>query len=130
MSVGPPFRQPMTLNGKSILIEIEGEAQMLTAALAIAPYLCTIIIDVLIAGYMLFRPSEWVSKVMELTWMSDNFRRWLFALAFGSFALSWTAETAVFPRLARIIGHARVRLQPNYRKKRRQYKVLLEEMRL
>lgn len=97
---------------------------------AIAPYLCTIIIDLSIAGYMLFRPSEWVSKVMELTWMSDNYRGWLLALAFGAFALSWAAETTVFPRLARIIGHARVRLQPNYRKKRRQYKVFLEEMRL
>lgn len=130
MSVGPPFRQPMTSNGKSILMEVEGQVQMLTPALAIALYLCTVIIDLLIAGYMLFRPSEWVSKVMELTWMSDSFRKWLIALAFGAFALSWAAETVVFPRLARIIGHARVRLQPNYRKKRREYKVLLEEMRL
>lgn len=103
---------------------------MLMSGLAIGPYLCTIIIDILIAGYMLFRPSEWVSKVMQLTWMSDNFRTALLALAFGVFALSWTAETVVFPRFARIIGHARARLQPNYRKKRRQYKVLLEEMRL
>lgn len=130
MSVGPPFRQPMTLNGKSTLIEKEAEVQMLTPAPAIAPYLCTIIIDILIAGYMLFRPSEWVSKVMQLTWMSDSFRRWLLVLAFGSFALSWMAETVVFPRLARIVGHAGVRLRPNCRKKRRQYKVLLEEMRL
>lgn len=104
--------------------------QLLTLALVVAPYLCTIIIDLLIAGYMLFRPSEWVSKVMELTWMSDGFRSWLLALAFGSFALSWMAETVAFPRLARILGHARARLQPNYRKKPRQYKVLLEEMRL
>lgn len=130
MSVGPPFRQPMTRNGKLIAMDIEGKIQMLTLVLAIAPFLCTIIIDLLIAGYMLFRPSKWVSKVMELTWMSDNFRRWLLALAFGAFALSWAAETVVFPRLARIIGHTRVRLQPNYHKKRRQYKVLLEEMRL
>lgn len=79
---------------------------------------------------MLFRPSKWVLNVMELTWMSDGFRSWLLALAFGAFALSWMAEVAVFPRLARMIGHARARLQPNYRKKRRQYKVLLEEMRL
>jgi cation-transporting ATPase 13A3/4/5 len=108
LSVGPPFRQPMTQN---------------------APYLCTILIDLGIAGYMLFRPSEWVASVMELTFMSDGFRSWVVALALGAFALAWTAETIVFPRLARILGHIRTRLQPNYRKKRRQYKVLLEQMR-
>lgn len=79
---------------------------------------------------MLFRPSKWVVSVMQLTWMSNGFRGWLLALALGAFVLSWMAEGVVFPRLARIMGHARARLQPNYRKKRRQYKVLLEEMRL
>ncbi|KAJ5641572.1 hypothetical protein N7490_005572 [Penicillium lividum] len=107
LSVGPPFRQPMTLN---------------------VPYLCTIIVDLLIGVYMLFRPSEWVMSVLELTIMSDSYRGWILALALGMFALSWSAEVTVFPRLARIIGHTRTRLQPNYRKKRRQYKVLLEGM--
>ncbi|CEJ54745.1 Putative P-type ATPase [Penicillium brasilianum] len=109
LSAGPPFRQPMTQN---------------------APYLCTIIIDLAIAGYMLFRPSEWVASVMELTFMSDGFRSWVVALALGAFALALMAETIAFPRLAHIIGHIRARLQPNYRKKRRQYKILLEQMRL
>ncbi|KAJ5179631.1 hypothetical protein N7492_002841 [Penicillium capsulatum] len=109
LSVGPPFRQPMTVN---------------------VPYLCTIIIDLAVAGYMLFRPSQWVVDVMQLTSMSDTFRGWLLVLAFGFFALSWLAESVVFPRLARMVGNARVRLQRNFRKKRRQYKVLLEEMHL
>lgn len=78
---------------------------------------------------MLFRPSEWVASVMELTFMSDGFRSWVVALALGAFALALAAETIAFPRLARILGHVRTRLQPNYRKKRRQYKVLLEQMR-
>ncbi|KAJ5693339.1 cation-transporting ATPase [Penicillium macrosclerotiorum] len=107
LSVGPPFRQPMTLN---------------------VPFLCTIIIDLAIAGYMLFRPSDWITNVMELTSMSDGFRIWMVALAFGIFVLAWIAESVFFPRLARIIGQARTRLQPNYQKQRRQYKVLLEEM--
>ena len=62
--------------------------------------------------------------------MSDSYRGWALTLAFGMFALSWLAETTIFPRIARAIGHARARLQPNYQKKRRQYKVLLEEMQL
>ncbi|KAJ5126238.1 hypothetical protein N7476_009436 [Penicillium atrosanguineum] len=109
LSVGRPFRQPMTSN---------------------VPFLCTIIIDLLIAGFMLFRPSEWVADVMQLTWMSDGYRIWILLFAFAAFALSWTAEVVAFPRLARFLGYARARLQPNFHKKRRQYKVLLEEMRL
>jgi hypothetical protein len=34
----------------------------------------TIIVNTLISGYMLFRPSNWVSEVMQLTYMSDVFR--------------------------------------------------------
>ncbi|KAJ5888886.1 hypothetical protein N7495_008927 [Penicillium taxi] len=109
MNVGRPFRQPITLN---------------------APYLCTIVLDLLIVAYMLFRPSEWVKSVMELTFMSDSFRGLILVLAFGMFVLAWLGETVVFPRLARILGHFRVRLQPNYQKKRRQYKVLLDQMHL
>lgn len=93
-----------------------------------APFLCTIVVDILVVGYMLFRPSKWVARVMELTFMSDYYRIGLVILAVGFFASSWMAETFVFPRVARIMGHMRVRIQTKYRKKRRQYKVLLEEM--
>lgn len=96
----------------------------------LGPYLFTIIVNTLISGYMLFRPSNWVSEVMQLTYMSDVFRCWLLALAFGIFVLSWTAEKNIFPRVAQMLGHARARLQPNYRKKRKMYKVLLEALRL
>lgn len=92
------------------------------------PYLVTIIVDLFISAYMLFRPSQWVVDVMQLTFMSDGFRSWLVALALGVFALAWIAEKNIFPRLAQILGQARARLQPNYRKKRSMYKVLLEEM--
>lgn len=94
------------------------------------PYLCTIIVNILISGYMLFRPSDWVSEVMQLTFMSDVFKLWLLALASGIFVLSWTAEKNIFPRVAQMLGHARARLQPHYRKKRKMYKVLLEALSL
>jgi cation-transporting ATPase 13A2 len=96
----------------------------------LVPYLCTIVVNLLISAYMLFRPSEWISNVMQLTPMSDGFRSWLLALAIGILILSWIAEKNIFPRVAQMLGHARARLQPNYRKKRRMYKVLLEELRL
>ncbi|KAJ5501698.1 ATPase P-type K/Mg/Cd/Cu/Zn/Na/Ca/Na/H-transporter [Penicillium expansum] len=77
-----------------------------------------------------FIPSDWVSEVMQLTFMSDVFKLWLLALASGIFVLSWTAEKNIFPRVAQMLGHTRARLQPHYRKKRKMYKVLLEALRL
>ena len=77
---------------------------------------------------MLFRPSQWVLQVMQLTFMSDGFKGWLLALSLGAFSVAWIAEKNVFPYLARFLGDANTRLRPNYRKKRREYKVLREEM--
>ncbi|KAJ5610075.1 hypothetical protein N7510_006794 [Penicillium lagena] len=107
LSVGPPFRKPLRLN---------------------TPLLCTIIVDLLIASYMLFRPSQWVLEVMQLTFMSDGFKGWLLALALGAFFVAWIAERNIFPYLARFLGYANTRLRPSYRKKRREYKILREEM--
>ncbi|KAL4890393.1 hypothetical protein BDV59DRAFT_184390 [Aspergillus ambiguus] len=108
LSVGPPFRMPMRSN---------------------RPFVLVITVDLMIAAYMLFDPSRWVKRVMQLTYMSTGFCWWIFALAIGSFLLSWAAERNIFPRLARAVGHMKTRLQPGHGKKRRQYKVLLEEMR-
>ncbi|KAL2809495.1 hypothetical protein BJX63DRAFT_423820 [Aspergillus granulosus] len=107
LSVGPPFRNPMRSN---------------------TPFLITIVLDLAFSCYMLYRPSEWVKQVMQLTYLSDTFATWLLGLALGSFLLAWLAERKLFPQLARIIGRVKVLLQPGHQKQRRQYKVLLEEM--
>jgi cation-transporting ATPase 13A3/4/5 len=65
---------------------------------------------------------------MQLTKMSGNYKAFLFVLAICGFAVSWIAECRFFPTLARGIGKALVRLRPHRTKRRRQYKVLLEEM--
>lgn len=65
---------------------------------------------------------------MQLTFLSSGFASWMLALAIGSFFFSWLAERMFFPRLARILGQAYTYLRPAYRKQRRQYKVLLDEM--
>ncbi|KAJ5095152.1 cation-transporting ATPase [Penicillium argentinense] len=129
LSVGPPFRRPMTQNGKDYPSSTS-EINSTKILRSTAPYLCTIIIDILVACYMLFRPSKWVADIMQLTFMSDGFRSWVVVLALGMFSVAWMAESIIFPRLAHILGHVRARLQPTFRKKRRQYKVLMEEMRL
>lgn len=122
LSVGPPFRKPMLSNSKCAS-SVAG--QQLTSS---APYLFTIAVDLLCALYMLFGSSEWVTQVMQLTFLSGNFATWLLILGVTSFLLSWMAERMFFPRLARGLGHVYTYLRPSHRKQRRQYKVLLDEM--
>ncbi|PYH94983.1 hypothetical protein BO71DRAFT_378573 [Aspergillus ellipticus CBS 707.79] len=107
LSVGPPFRKSMRSN---------------------KPFLSVIIIDLAISFYMLFKPSRWVKKVMQLTYLPESFAWSLLAIAAVSFLFSWAAERELFPRLARTLGHMRANLRPGHPKKRRQYKVLLEDM--
>lgn len=107
LSVGPPFREPMRSN---------------------RAFISVVIIDLIISCYMLFRPSRWVAQIMQLTFLSGNFAGSLLALAVSSFIFSCIAERALFPGLARALGRAYVLLRPGHHKKRRQYKVLLEEM--
>lgn len=77
---------------------------------------------------MLFRPSSWVKRVMQLTYLSDGFATWLLGLAIGGFLFAWFAERTIFPQLARIIGHLKIAMLPGHQKQRRRYKILLEEM--
>ena len=94
------------------------------------PFLVTILVDLFLSCYMLLGPPKWVTGVMQLTILSGNFEVFLLALAIGTFLLSWIAERHLFPRLARVLGKVYMRLRPQHRKQRRQYKVLLEEMQL
>lgn len=64
---------------------------------------------------------------MQLTFLSESFKGLVFAVAMGGFLTSWIAERKLLPGLARMLGRAYPYLRPNYRKKRRQYKVLREE---
>ncbi|KAI9037383.1 putative P-type ATPase [Aspergillus affinis] len=108
LSVGPPFRMPMKSN---------------------KPFMCVIAVDLIVSCYMLFKPSEWVSRIMQLTFLSDQFALWLLVLAVGAFSFSWVAECLLFPRLARALRRMYTFLRPHHQKQRRQYKLLLEEIR-
>lgn len=77
---------------------------------------------------MLFVPPEWVTEIMQLTFLSRGFAIFLLLLAIGGFAVSWIAERRFFPSLARILGHISPYLKPHHRKQRRRHKVLREEM--
>ena len=93
------------------------------------PFVVTIVVTLLVASYMLFDPALWVCHLMQLTRMSMGFKVWLFALAVGSFGIAYIAERQFFPKLARLIGKLIRRLRPNKPKKRKQYKILLGDLR-
>ncbi|KAL2813331.1 hypothetical protein BDW59DRAFT_154862 [Aspergillus cavernicola] len=107
LSIGPPFRKPMSSN---------------------MPFLTVIVIDLIFSCYMLFKPSAWINEVMQLTYLSEAFATRLLGLALGSFLFAWLAERKLLPQLARLIGRLKILLRPSHQKRRRQHKMLLEEM--
>ena len=79
---------------------------------------------------MLFDPGAWLANVMQLTFLSVSFKAFLLVSALGGFAIAWIAERNAFLLVARFLGKAHDMLWPHRRKKRKEYKVLLEEMRI
>lgn len=79
---------------------------------------------------MLFDPGTWLSNLMQLTEMSFDFKVFLLVLALGGLACAWIAESRVFLWLARLLGMLHDKLWPHRCKKRKQYKRVLEEMRM
>jgi len=94
------------------------------------PFVITIVAASLVSAYLLLDPADWLVHLMQLTPMSVDFKTFLLALALGGFACAWIAEGRIFPWLARMFGRVYDMLWPRRRKKRKQYKLLLSEMRI
>ena len=94
------------------------------------PFVVTIVVTSLFSFYMLLDPGVWLSRLMQLTDMSADFKVFVLVLALGGFACASIAERRVFMWLARLLGKLHNRLWPHRRKKRKHYKHLLEEMRM
>jgi cation-transporting P-type ATPase 13A2 len=77
---------------------------------------------------MLLDPAEWLSNFMDLTDMSLEFELILLVLAAIGFALAYVAERRIFPTMAKYIGRLKRVLRPSHQRKRKRYKVILEEM--
>ena len=76
---------------------------------------------------MVAGPSDWLKHVMQLTYISWDFRLLVIALGTGYVALAWIGENYVFQRLARVIGQAKETITQTS-KKRKEYKVIQERM--
>ncbi|KAL9011027.1 MAG: hypothetical protein Q9173_004097 [Seirophora scorigena] len=105
LSVGPPFRQTMANN---------------------LPFVVTIVVALLFSSYMLFDPAAWLASFMQLTDMTAGFKVFILVLALGGFACAWIAEQRAFLWLARRVGKTTDNVWPHSRKRRKQYKTLLD----
>lgn len=94
------------------------------------PFVVTIVATALISAYMLFDPATWLAKLMELTYMAVTFKVFVLVLALVGLACAWVAERRVFLSLAQLLGKLHDKLWPHRRKKQKEYKRLLKEMRI
>lgn len=94
------------------------------------PFVITMVVAVGVSAYMLFDPAPWLVDLMELTDMSISFQVFILVLAIGGFACSYLAERVVFPPLSKWIGKANAKLRPSHQKKRKEYKLIAESMRI
>ncbi|KAH6848478.1 hypothetical protein BKA58DRAFT_395332 [Alternaria rosae] len=110
LSVGKPYREPMGRN---------------------LPFITTIFVTLAITLYMLFDPAAWVMSAMELTFLDTPFKVFILALGLGNFAAAYVGENMLFPGLSKWIGVAKVRFGGvGMQKKRKEYKVIAEGMRM
>lgn len=109
-NAGPPFRQGGWQNW---------------------PFVATISTTLAFTVYMVLGSSHWswLRHLMQLTKISWDFRMFVVFLGLVYLVLAWTGEHFVFQRLARFIGKTKQRWTTTS-KKRKEYKIILEEMRI
>ena len=90
--------------------------------------MATIAIALLIALYMVLGPAPWLKQMMQLTAMHLDYKMFLILLAAAFLLIAWMYETHVASRLAKLLGQAKERVSGKA-KKRKAYKVILENMR-
>ncbi|KAF2715019.1 P-type ATPase-like protein [Pleomassaria siparia CBS 279.74] len=109
LSIGRPFREPMSQN---------------------LPFVITMAITLAITCYMLFDPAQWLTKLMQLTYLDTGFKLFILVLGFGNFAMAYVSEKYLLTALARWIGIWKVKMNPKWSKKRKAYKEIIESMKM
>ena len=93
------------------------------------PFVVTIVVTLLFSVYMLLDPGAGLAEFMQLTFLSTNFKLFIVVLVTGGFVCAWIGERHIFPGLAKAAGSTHDWIWPQRRKKRKEYKLLLEKMR-
>lgn len=89
--------------------------------------MATITITMLCTLYMVLWPAPWLERLMELTYLSWDFKIFIIVLGLVYFALAWIGEHYVFQRFARMIGQVKEKVTKR-QKTRKEYKIIQEGM--
>ena len=76
---------------------------------------------------MILGPAEWLRRLMQLTYVGDDFKGFIIVLGMVYFALGWLGEHYVFRRIAGFVGRTKERIT-RQQKKRKEYKLIQERM--
>ena len=94
------------------------------------PFVVTMVTTIFISSYLLLDPAHWLFILMGLTYISWDFKLFILGIAVAGFALMYISELWLFPRMARWIGDLKTRFAPKRRRKRKEYKIIAESMRM
>lgn len=108
LSVGKPFRQSIRHN---------------------LPFVISMGVTLAVSTYILFDPAPWLFDLMDLTPMSPAFKIFILGLGLGGFVCMYLAERLLFPHLSKWIGKVKTEWRGKT-KKRKEYKVILDDMRI
>ncbi len=126
LNAGPPFRQSMMQNCEDSHTPRDG-FNLLTSLPG--PFMATIGVTLLVTVYMVLGPAHWLKKLMALTKISWDFKFFIIAMGLAYFVTAWAGERYVFQRVARLIVQTK-RAITKRTKKRKEYKVIQERMRV
>jgi cation-transporting ATPase 13A3/4/5 len=76
---------------------------------------------------MVLSPPRWLTDIMQLTYISWDFKVFIVGLGMLYLALAWTGEHWAFQPLARLIGQLKQSVFKRA-KQRKQYKLIQEQM--
>lgn len=93
----------------------------------IGPFMATIVTALAITIYMIFIPGHWIRNLMQLTKISPSFRLTLLGLGVAYLVAAWVGEHYIFSGIARGVGVVKTAITKKA-KKRKQYKIILEQM--
>lgn len=126
LSAGPPFRQPVKTNGNfDLALQL-----MPNAKFKIVPFVATIAVTILFSLYLVLEPGTWLADLMDLTKISSYFKLCILTLALAGFACAWIAEKHIFRWITRLAGEMHNAIWPHRQKNRKQYKIILQDMRM
>lgn len=94
------------------------------------PFVVTVVATTLICTYLLMDPASWLRNLMQFTPTSFGFKIFILCLACGGFSCALFGERTLFPKLAQYVRQTRLFLRPRWKKRRKEYKLVLEDMRI